>query len=174
MKLALSLVALVCAAIAGCSDGGQQLAAAPREPGSDATGHYCGMTLKEHAGPKGQILLQEANAPLWFSSVRDAFTYVEQDLSSEQELVGFWVNDMGQGTWQAPAPGSWINASAAWFVVGSKKTAAMGGSEAIPFKERAAAEAFAAENEGHVADYLTARREIAAPVSTSADDGGGT
>jgi copper chaperone NosL len=174
MRLAASLVAIFSAALAACSGGEQRIAAVPREPGPEAVGHYCGMALKEHQGPKGQILLTAAKEPLWFSSVRDAFTYVEQDLTSERELAGFWVNDMAQGTWQTPAPGSWIDASTAWFVVGSKKAAAMGGSEAVPFQERAAAEAFAREYDGRVADYVTARRDIAETPPAGANDGGGT
>jgi copper chaperone NosL len=174
MRLAVGLVALVCAVLAACSGGEQQTAAVPREPGSEATGYYCGMTLKEHQGPKGQILLKTTDAPLWFSSVRDAMTYVEQDLTSERDLAGFWVNDMAQGAWEAPAPGSWIDARTAWYVVGSKKTAAMGGSEAVPFKERTAAEAFARDYNGHVSDYLAARREVADAPAASADGGGGT
>jgi copper chaperone NosL len=66
--------------------------------------------------------------------VRDALIYVDQDLPSENEIAGFWVNDMAQGTWERPAPGSWIEADKAWHVVGSSKTAAMGGGESVPFR----------------------------------------
>ena len=55
-----------------------------------AIGYYCHMTLKEHVGPKGQILLNGSTVPLWFTSVRDALTYAQQDLN-ESELAGFWA-----------------------------------------------------------------------------------
>ena len=169
MRHAAVVVTVFCLAFGGCGGKEQQTAATPREPDAHSTGYYCGMALKEHKGPKGQILLKGMSEPLWFSSVRDALTYVEQDLASENELAGFWVNDMAQGTWDSPAPGSWIDARTAWFVVDSKKLAAMGGSEAIPFKDRSVAEAFAKEQGGRITDYASARRVIA---STSPPVGG--
>lgn len=172
MKTPCALLALMCLALTACSD--EQQAAAPREPGPGATGYYCRMTLAEHTGPKGQILPKGWKEPLWFSSVRDALTYVEQDLVSDREMAGFWVNDMAQGTWEAPAPGSWIEARQATFVIGSTRMSAMGGSEAVPFKERTAAAAFAKTHGGHLADYLSARREVAEAPAPGLNDKGGT
>ena len=173
MKAILS--ALLFLALAACGRGNEQ-AALPREPGPDAVGYYCRMTLKEHKGPKGQILPKGRQDPLWFSSVRDALPYVEQDIVSDREIAGFWVNDMAQGTWDEPAPGSWIAAKSAWYVLASSKSSGMGGSEAVPFKEKAAAEKFANANGGHVADYAVTRREIM--VDTGAgekrEEGGGS
>ncbi|MEQ1719269.1 MAG: nitrous oxide reductase accessory protein NosL [Hyphomicrobium sp.] len=164
-------LAMLCLALSGCR--GDDQIATPREPGPGATGYYCRMTLGEHTGPKGQILPRGWQDPLWFSSVRDALTYVEQDLVSDREMAGFWVNDMAQGTWEAPAPGSWIDARSATYVIGSTKNSAMGGSEAVPFKERAAAETFVKAHGGHLADYLTARRNVAeAPVPELPERGG--
>jgi copper chaperone NosL len=164
---------LVILALVGCGRGDEQVAQ-PREPGPDAVGYFCGMTLKEHKGPKGQILPKGWKDPLWFSSVRDALTYVEQEIVSEREMAGFWVNDMGAGTWDAPAPGSWIEAKSAWYVVGSTKSSGMGGAEAAPFKERGAADAFAKAFGGQVADYATARRQTSESAVSDPGDGGGT
>jgi copper chaperone NosL len=166
-----AIVLLTLLALAGCR-GGDEIAAAPREPGPDAVGYYCRMTLKEHKGPKGQILAKGSSEPLWFSSVRDALTYVEQEIVSERELAGFWVNDIGAGPYDDPVPGTWIDAKAAWYVVGSKKISAMGGEEAVPFKERSAAEAFSKGYGGRVVDYLAARREVA--EASGGGDSGGT
>jgi copper chaperone NosL len=159
---------LLALALAACG-GEPEKIAMPLEPGPGAVGHYCRMTLAEHTGPKGQILPKGWDEPVWFSSVRDALTYVEQDIVSERELAGFWVNDMAQGTWEKPAPGSWIDARAALFVVGSSKTSGMGGGEAVPFRERGPAEAFADANGGQVVDYAQARRAMA--VATDAEAG---
>jgi copper chaperone NosL len=173
MSLRPALLLMACLSLAGCGRG-EELIATPREPGSNAIGYYCRMTLNEHKGPKGQILPKGWKDPLWFSSVRDALTYVEQDIVSDREMAGFWVNDMAKGTWDAPAPGSWIDARSAWYVTGSTKISAMGGSEAVPFKDRSAADAFAKDNGGHVADYLTARREVAEAPAPGSVEGGGT
>lgn len=160
---ALSLLLL----LAGCGESTVAVAPQPREPDSHAIGYYCHMTLKEHVGPKGQILLKGSSVPLWFTSVRDALTYVDQDLN-ESELAGFWVNDMGQGSWEQPAPGSWIEGKAAVYVLASNKAAAMGGNEAVPFKKRDEAEAFVREFGGRIADYTAALKYIAeTPVAPS-------
>ena len=153
--------------VAGCGETTVAVAPQPREPDSHAIGYYCHMMLKEHAGPKGQILLKGSSVPLWFTSVRDALTYVDQDLN-ESELAGFWVNDMGQGSWEQPAPGSWIEAKSAVYVLGSSKAAAMGGNEAVPFKKRDEAETFAREFGGRISDYAAALKYIAeTPVAPS-------
>lgn len=174
MNAGKALLAILLLGLSACGPGDQQNAAAPREPGADEVGYYCRMTLSEHSGPKGQILPRGWKDPLWFSSVRDALTYVEQDIVSDREMAGFWVNDMAQGTWEKPAIGSWIEAKAAWYVVGSARKSGMGGSEAVPFKDVAAAEAFARDSGGRVTDYMTARHAVAGASDAAPAPGGGT
>lgn len=164
---------ILVAGIAGCSRTAEKIVS-PREPGPNAIGYYCRMTLSEHKGPKGQIWPRGWNDPLWFSSVRDALTYVDQEIISEKELAAFWVNDMGQGTWDRPAAGAWVPASEAWYVVGSSKSGGMGSDEAVPFKERSAAESFAKENGGSVVNYASARKEVATAPAPQDAPGGGT
>jgi copper chaperone NosL len=173
MRATSALIAILCIALASCGREAEEIAL-PREPGPDAIGHYCRMSLAEHKGPKGQILPKGWTEPLWFSSVRDALTYVEQDIVSDEELAGFWVNDMAQGTWENPAPRSWIDARTAWYVVASKKMSGMGGTEAVPFKERAAAELFARDYGGRVADFMAARRESAEANAAGIIERGGS
>ena len=167
-----ALIGLICLVLAGCSEGGDATAAVPREPGPDAAGYFCRMALKEHQGPKGQILPRGWKEPLWFSSVNDALTYLEQEIVSDRELAGFWVNDMAQGTWEKPATGSWVEAAKAWYVVGSDKSSGMGGTEAVPFKARNDAEVFVREHGGRVVDYLAARRAVTEAPSVGAGAGG--
>ena len=158
--------------VAGCGDSTIAVPAQPREPDSHAIGHYCRMTLTEHVGPKGQILLKGWSEPLWFTSVHDAFLYVAQDLINEHEMAGFWVNDMGKGSWEKPAPGSWIEANAGFYVVESKKSAAMGGNEAVPFKERDRAQAFAKEFGGRIVDFRAALALVAEAPAGKPNNGG--
>lgn len=171
MMLRKGLIGLACLMLAACNSEPQQIAV-PREPGPNALGFYCRMTVKEHTGPKGQILPNGWTEPLWFSSVRDALTYVENEIVSDREISAFWVNDMGQGTWEKPAIGAWVEASKAIYVLDSSKSSGMGGGEAVPFKDRSSADAFIKDFGGHVADYLTARREIVEASGQPADDGG--
>ncbi|MFA6140877.1 MAG: nitrous oxide reductase accessory protein NosL [Hyphomicrobium sp.] len=158
-------------AVAGCSDEATVGAAVPREPDSRATGYYCGMALSEHTGSYGQLLLRGWNEPLWFSSARDALTYMGQDLVSEDEIAGFWVNDMGTGPSGKPAPGTWVEAKSAWYVIASRKTATMGGLEIVPFKDRGKAEAFAKEFGGRIVAYAGAVKETSeALIANGAGD----
>ena len=41
----------------------------------DALGYFCGMTVKMHDGPKGQIFLKDQAEPIWFVSVRDTLAF---------------------------------------------------------------------------------------------------
>ena len=47
----------------------------PQEMTDAAIGHYCGMNVLEHTGPKGQIILASRKDPVWFSSARDAISF---------------------------------------------------------------------------------------------------
>jgi copper chaperone NosL len=161
VKTRILLILAAVSLIAACGSHDEQIAR-PREPDANSVGFFCRMGIAEHAGPKGQILPKGWTEPLWFSSVRDALTYAETEVVSEREMAGFWVNDMAQGTWAKPAPGSWIVAQEAWYVIDSKLSSGMGGSEAVPFKEKSAAEKFMEANGGRVVGYGDAKRSVAA------------
>ena len=75
-KLALLAVFAGALALAGCND--QKTAEAPPpavELTTSAVGHYCGMNVLEHSGPKGQIILASRKEPVWFSSARDTVVH---------------------------------------------------------------------------------------------------
>jgi copper chaperone NosL len=101
----LSLV-LVAGLLAACGSEPTAVApAAPVEVSDDATGHYCGMLLADHEGPKGQIHLASSDEPIWFSSVRDtiAFTRLPEE---PKDITAIYVNDMGKvHNWRSPNPG---------------------------------------------------------------------
>jgi copper chaperone NosL len=147
------------------------LAACSEEPGSngpapvattpDATGHYCGMLLAEHAGPKGQILLKSADQPVWFTSVRDTFTFLELP-EEPKDIAAVYVSDMGKApSWEKPGDGNWILAEKAVYVVESDRVGGMGGAEAVPFGEEASAKAFIEEHGGRVVPFEEATTEMA-------------
>ncbi|HET9067555.1 MAG TPA: nitrous oxide reductase accessory protein NosL, partial [Amaricoccus sp.] len=118
-----------------------------------AIGHYCGMMLTEHDGPKGQILLKGSDAPVWFSSARDtvAFTLLPEE---PKDIAAIYVSDMGAApTWADPGADNWTDAKTASFVIESDAQGGMGGAEAVPFADKAKAEAFAAEHGGEVVAF---------------------
>ena len=156
---------------------GEQQVATPREPGPNATGYYCRMTLNEHKGPKGQILPKGWKDPLWFSSVRDALTYSGAGHRQRSRNCGLLGQRYGAGdAGNTLSPGLGSKRKPRWYVVGSSKTSGMGGSEAVPFKELAAAQAFAKEHGGRIVDYVEARRSVTSdpPAGENSQTEGGT
>ena len=147
--LAAALAAAVFAA--GC-DRRQAAAAppAPQEVQAESTGHYCGMLLAEHEGPKGQIFVAGRSDPVWFSSVRDTIAFLRSP-DEPRNIAAVYLNDMGRSKhWDQPDPGSWVDARVAWFVIESRARGGMGAPEAVPFSEHAAADAFRVANGGRV------------------------
>jgi len=146
-----ALVLLAALAVAACKKEAEK--PVPHALTDAAIGHYCGMMLTEHAGPKGQILLEDSDAPIWFSSARDAiaFTLLPEE---PKDIAAIYVSDMGAApSWADPGADNWTDAKAASFVIGSSASGGMGGSEAVPFADRAKAEAFAAEKGGEVVGF---------------------
>jgi len=145
---------LLAALLAGCGEQHKEVAMPPpREVGDSAIGHYCGMALAEHPGPKGQIFLASKPDPVWFSSVHDAFAFTLLP-EEPKDIAAIYVNDMARAkNWSQPEAGSWIDAKKAWYVIESKVKGGMGGDEAVPFGEEAAAKTFAAANGGRLVRF---------------------
>lgn len=125
----------------------------PQEITAAAVGHYCGMNLSDHDGPKGQIRLASRSEPVWFSSVRDAVAFTRLP-EEPKDIVAVYVTDLGRAQdWRQPEAGTWIEARQAWFVVGSRHTGGMGGAELLPFATVAAARLFATREGGTVVRF---------------------
>ena len=149
----IACVAAAMIALAGCNE--KQAAEMPKPYALDAEaiGHYCGMNVLEHPGPKGQVILESRIDPVWFSSARDtlAFTLLPEE---PKDIVAVYVSDMGKAmSWDKPGPENWIDAKKAWFVVGSTARGGMGVAETVPFSRRADAERFGAEKGGRVVAF---------------------
>ena len=147
----LACLALVLTA-AACGEEQTVEAPPPAELTREAIGYYCNMIVQDHQGPKGQIFLSDKAEPIWFSSVRDtlAFTRLPEE---PKNVAAIYVNDMGRASWHRPEAGTWIAADQAWYVIGSERRGGMGAPEAVPFAQRADAEAFAARHRGHVVAF---------------------
>ena len=156
--------------LAGCGDKQRDaVMPPPREVSDSSIGHYCGMALAEHPGPKGQILLASKPDPVWFSSVHDAFAFTLLP-EEPKDIAAIYVNDMAKAkNWQQPEPGTWIDAKKAWYVIGSKVKGGMGGDEAVPFGAEDAAQAFAAANGGTLVRFDTMPRSYIIPEGGKAN-----
>ena len=130
----------------------------PQELSRDAIGYFCHMTVLEHDGPKGQIMLSDSDHPLWFVSVRDtlAFTVLPGE---PKNIAAIYVTDVGQANWDRPEPGTWIDAHQAWYVVGSDRMGGMGAPEIVPFGRKADAERFLMDHGGEITDFDSIGRE---------------
>jgi copper chaperone NosL len=161
MKRVIGVAAALILVLAACSEESNLNAPAPMATTPDATGHYCGMLLAEHAGPKGQILLKGVDQPVWFTSVRDTFTFL--DLPEEpKDIAAIYVSDMGKApSWEKPGDDNWILAEKAVYVVESDRVGGMGGAEAIPFGGEASAHEFIAEHGGRIVPFEEATIEMA-------------
>src|SRR5262249_50744597 len=73
-RFALAFALLIPVALAACQKEEARIPA-PRKMTAEAIGHYCGMNLFEHPGPKGQIFAASLIEPVWFSSARDAIAF---------------------------------------------------------------------------------------------------
>ena len=124
----------------------------------DANGYYCLMTVLNHSGPKGQIILNDQPQALWFTSVRDTIAFT---LSPEEpkNIAAIYVNDMTNADWDNPGVDNWIAASKAWYVIGSKHSGGMGAPEAIPFASKDKAQLFSEQEGGAVYDFATIPQE---------------
>jgi copper chaperone NosL len=159
--LGIAVLALAVAAGA-CSKDEADSIPPPHALAGDATGHYCGMLLAEHPGPKGQILLKSAGSPVWFSSVRDTLTFLVLP-EEPKDVAAVYVSDMAKApAWDDPGDGNWVPAATAFFVVGSDRQGGMGGAEAVPFSTEEAAQAFIRDHRGRVVGFDEAKTLVAA------------
>lgn len=115
----------------------------------DANGYYCLMTVVNHNGPKGQIILSDKKQALWFTSVRDTIAFT---LSPEEpkNIAAIYVNDMTDTNWDNPGADNWIDARKAWYVLESKLSGGMGAAEAVPFATKQGAESFRIKQGGKI------------------------
>lgn len=141
--------------ITGCSSDKKAALAAPpaQEITLDAIGHYCGMTLQEHVGPKGQIFLVNQESPVWFTTIKQVFAYTFLP-EEPKSIAAIYVTDMsGVGNWQQPEPGAWIDAKHAFYVIESKFIGGMGAEDALPFSDQAKAQVFINQHGGRIVSF---------------------
>lgn len=132
---------------------------------SEANGYYCLMTVVNHKGPKGQIILSD-NKILWFTSVRDTISFT---LSPEEpkNIAAIYVNDMSDADWDKPGLDNWIDAHKAWYVLGSNRSGGMGAPEAVPFATKEKAGSFISKYGGTVYSFDSIPKDYIIKPTTS-------
>lgn len=141
---------------------------AAQELTREATGYYCLMTVVNHGGPKGQIILSNKPEALWFTSVSETISFVRSP-EEPKNIAAIYVNDMSHAdihindvsdaNWNVPGINNWINAHEAWYVVGSNRVGGMGAPEAIPFSTKEKAKLFAEQQGGKIHKFAEIPQE---------------
>lgn len=125
----------------------------PREISDASVAQFCGMSLSEHAGPKAQIFVRGLENPYWFATVRDAFAFVMLP-EMPKAIEAIYVSDMARAkSWEQPEPGLWVEASKAFFVIGSRRRSGMNTDEAIPFGSEESARKFVEAQGGRIVGF---------------------
>lgn len=153
-----TLVLLVAVLTGSCGDRQPTVVPAPQELTRDAVGYFCGMTVLDHNGPKGQVFLTDRQQPLWFTSVRDTIAFTRLP-GEPKNIAAIYVTDIGRASWDQPEPGTWIDARKAFYVVGSDRVGGMQAPEVAPFATRKEAGLFMEQHGGEVYTFDTIPRD---------------
>jgi len=144
-----SFVLLVATLTWACGDRQPATVMGPQELTRDAVGYFCGMTVLDHNGPKGQVFLTDRQQPLWFTSVRDTIAFTRLP-GEPKNIAAIYVTDIGRASWDQPEPGTWTDARKAFYVLGSDQIGGMQAPEVVPFATRKDAELFTEQHGGGV------------------------
>lgn len=123
--LFLVAAAIVMAAVVAC-DGGQPLVINTEPVGfhSGDECHVCGMLIAEWPGPKGESINTRNGSTHKFCSTADMFSWLLQPENSKASLK-IYVHDMAKAHWRSPEDEYLIDATQAWYVLGSDLAGAM-------------------------------------------------
>ncbi len=108
--------------------------------------HVCGMIISDFAGPKGQAV--EKDGVRKFCSTAELLGWWLQPENRMRDAK-LYVHDMGRSVWEKPDDNHLIDATSAYYVVGTSLKAAMGASLAS-FSEEQAAMRMAEKHGGRV------------------------
>ena len=147
-SLLIGLGSLILLPVSGCHRQPEpSIELIPQPIADDAECQVCGMIVNRFPGPKGE-LLRPGRPMQVFCSTRDLFAYLVQPDSRTADAT-IYVHDMGATDWFAPTTEALTEARQAHYVICQPLPGAMGPTLA-PFRDLAAAEAFAARYRGRV------------------------
>ena len=153
-----SLIVLLAASLLTACGKSADTTVAPVEIAKDTYCSLDGMLLADFPGPKAQIHYEGQPGPEFFCDTTEMFAlYLKPEQARKVKAV--YVQDMDKTDWDAPK-GAWMDARAAFYVVGSKKRGAMG--PTIPsFGTRDGAQKFATANGGKVYPFAEVTADMA-------------
>lgn len=141
------LLLLAVATLAACDQGKTPETATPLAITQGTSCSLDGMLLADYPGPKAQIFYAGQTEPEFFCDTVEMF-HVYLKPEQVRPVRSVFVQDMGKADWDAPRD-NWIDATAAYYVHGSKRRGSMGPTIAS-FAAEADATKFAAQYGGKV------------------------
>ncbi len=138
----------------------------PIVPGDEC--HVCGMEISGFPGPKAEVFIRGEQHPLKFCSTRDLFAFLLQP-ESAAIVEQVYVHDMAATDWQHPSDKHFTDGRSAWYVVDQPLPGTMGPTLAS-FRERAAAQSFAAKHGGRVLSYAQIDLGVMAAMTSNGSD----
>ncbi|MCH2242982.1 MAG: nitrous oxide reductase accessory protein NosL [Aquabacterium sp.] len=157
LRHSLATLALAGLLLAGCSQADGPASLSPAEIDRSTTCSLDGMLLADYPGPKAQIHYADQKEPVFFCDTMELFSTL---LAGEQarKVVAVYVQDMGQADWDEPQ-GHWVDAKAAFYVLGSDRHGSMGPTLAS-FAQEDAAKAFVAKHGGRLLRFAEVKPEM--------------
>jgi len=110
-----------------------------------------------YPGPKAQIHYDGATAPEFFCDTVELFSTLLKPEQVRRVRIAY-VQDMGKANWDQPQ-GHWIDATAGFYVLGSKRHGSMGPTIAS-FAQEPDAVAFVAQHGGRLLRYAEIKPEM--------------
>lgn len=141
------LLLVAAGALAACGQDKIAEKVAPLEITQGTSCSLDGMLLADYPGPKAQIFYAGQTEPEFFCDTVEMF-HVYLTPEQVRPVRGIFVQDMGKADWDEPRD-NWIDATAAYYVHGSKRRGSMGPTLAS-FASEGDATKFAAQYGGKV------------------------
>lgn len=147
-RLILGLILAV--GLAACSDEKQtQVNYDPVAFHSDDECHICGMIISDFPGPKGEAIGRDGVRKFCSTSEMLGWWLQPENQISDARL---YVHDMGKSHWDQPDDAHLIDATQAWYVLGTPLKGAMGASLAS-FAQEVDARDLASQHNGRVVRF---------------------
>jgi len=159
-------VAMVCLALAGCDKPEQATQYPPVAFHRSDECHVCGMIISEFPGPKGEVV--DRSGVKKFCSTAEMLGWWLQPENHHGD-ARLYVHDMGRSAWNAPDDAYLIDATTAFYVVGSHLKGSMGVVLAS-FSDQQTAEKMAAINSGRVLRFADINQAVLQQDTTMQHD----
>jgi copper chaperone NosL len=157
-RLLCAACALPLAALVACGKDEAAVAAVPAEFDATTPCELDGMMLAEYGGPKAQVHYAGLATPVFFCDTVEMFSALLRPEQARAVRAAF-VQDMAKADWDRPR-GHWFDAKAGFYVVGSRRRAAMGPT-IVSFAAEANALAFVGQWGGNLLRFAEVRPEMA-------------